>query len=59
MAEPHFGQATLDALRGKGHALEVSAPWAVGRLTAAMRMPDGGLKAAATPRLMQAYAMGR
>ncbi|WP_415404363.1 gamma-glutamyltransferase family protein [Tateyamaria sp. SN3-11] len=59
MAEPHFAEDTLNALRDKGHALEVAAPWTVGRLTAAMRMPDGVLRAAATPRLMQAYAMGR
>jgi len=59
MAEPHFPAATLDALRARGHKLEVSEPWAVGRLTAASRSPDGILKAAATPRLMQAYAIGR
>ncbi|WP_299588826.1 gamma-glutamyltransferase family protein [uncultured Tateyamaria sp.] len=59
MAEPHFAEATLDALRAKGHALEVAEPWTVGRLTAAQHAPDGLVKAAATPRLMQAYAMGR
>jgi gamma-glutamyltranspeptidase/glutathione hydrolase len=59
MAEPAFGAATLAALREKGHALEVSEPWAVGRLTAARREADGLLRAGATPRLMQAYAIGR
>jgi len=59
MAEPHFPAATLEALRARGHRLEVSEPWAIGRLTAASRAPDGMLKAAATPRLMQAYAIGR
>ena len=59
MAEPHFPAATLDALRARGHKLEVSEPWAIGRLTAASRSPDGILKGAATPRLMQAYAIGR
>lgn len=59
MAEPHFPAATLDALRARGHKLEVSEPWAVGRLTAASHSPDGMMKAAATPRLMQAYAVGR
>ncbi len=59
MAEPHFPATTLDALRARGHRLEVSEPWTVGRLTAASRSPDGILKAAATPRLMQAYAIGR
>ncbi len=59
MAEPAFGEAVLQALRDKGHGVEVSEPWAVGRLTAASRGTDGMLKAAATPRLMQAYAIGR
>lgn len=59
MVEPHFSDKTIKALRARGHLVEVSEPWAVGRLTAAMRLPDGTLKAAATPRLMQAYAIGR
>lgn len=59
MAEPAFGAKVLSALRGKGHALEVSEPWAIGRLTAALREQGGLLRAAATPRLMQAYAIGR
>jgi len=59
MAEPSFPQSTLDGLRERGHRLEVSEPWAVGRLTAARRKPDGLLYGAATPRLMQAYAIGR
>jgi len=33
--------------------------WTAGRLTAAARDADGTLRAAATPRLMQAYAVGR
>jgi gamma-glutamyltranspeptidase/glutathione hydrolase len=59
MAEPAFGEQVLAALRDKGHDLEVAEPWSVGRLTAACRNPDGLLRAAATPRLMQAYAVGR
>jgi gamma-glutamyltranspeptidase / glutathione hydrolase len=59
MIEPHFPTSTRDALRDRGHVVELADPWTVGRLTAAMRMPSGVLKAAATPRLMQAYAMGR
>jgi gamma-glutamyltranspeptidase/glutathione hydrolase len=59
MVEPAFGDAVLADLRARGHDLEVSEPWAVGRLTAASRDTDGMLKAAATPRLMQAYAIGR
>ncbi|MBO9451633.1 gamma-glutamyltransferase family protein [Tropicibacter sp. R16_0] len=59
MVEPGFGTDVIEALRAKGHAIEVAEPWTVGRLTAASRAPDGLLHAAATPRLMQAYAVGR
>ena len=59
MIEPHFGEAVAQALRDRGHRLEVSEPWSVGRLTAAHRSAQGMLHAAATPRLMQAYAIGR
>ncbi|MCL4187723.1 MAG: gamma-glutamyltransferase [Rhodobacteraceae bacterium] len=57
--EPAWGRTVLEALAGRGHRLEVTAPWAVGRLTAALRGADGVLRAAASPRLMQAYAVGR
>ncbi|NKM25832.1 gamma-glutamyltransferase family protein [Rhizobium laguerreae] len=59
MAEANFGPEVLDALRRKGHTLTVADPWTIGRLTAARRDADGLLRAAATPRLMQAYAIGR
>ncbi|WP_370250837.1 gamma-glutamyltransferase family protein [Nioella sp.] len=59
MIEPNFPEATLAELASKGHRLEVAAPWSIGRLTAARKRPDGILQAAATPRLMQAYAAGR
>ncbi|GFE64071.1 gamma-glutamyltransferase family protein [Litoreibacter roseus] len=59
MAEPGFGDAVIDDLRARGHVVQVAEPWSVGRLTAALRDPDGVLRAAATPRLMQAYAVGR
>ncbi len=59
MAEANFGEDVLEALRTKGHKLTVADPWTVGRLTAARRDADGLLRAAATPRLMQAYAVGR
>ncbi|MEM6636706.1 MAG: gamma-glutamyltransferase family protein [Pseudomonadota bacterium] len=59
MLEPAFGETAIAALRARGHDVEVAEPWTVGRLTAASRTPDGLLKAAATPRLMQAYAAGR
>ena len=59
MAEENFGPRVLEALRARGHRLTVAEPWSVGRLTAAGRDADGLLRAAATPRLMQAYAVGR
>jgi gamma-glutamyltranspeptidase/glutathione hydrolase len=59
LVEPAFPAATIEALRAKGHKLEVSAPWAAGRLCAVAKRADGVLKGAATPRLMQAYAVGR
>jgi gamma-glutamyltranspeptidase/glutathione hydrolase len=59
MVEPAFGEAVIADLRARGHDLEVAEPWTIGRLTAASRGVDGLLRAAATPRLMQAYAIGR
>ena len=59
MVEPNFGEAVIADLRARGHNVVVADPWTVGRLTAALREPDGMLRAAATPRLMQAYAVGR
>jgi gamma-glutamyltranspeptidase / glutathione hydrolase len=56
--EGRFPQATLDALRRRGHDVEVCDDWSLGRVCTAAR--DGAiLKAAANPRLMQNYAIGR
>jgi gamma-glutamyltranspeptidase/glutathione hydrolase len=59
LVEPAFREATIEALAARGHRIEVSAPWSAGRLCAVARRPDGVVKGAATPRLMQAYAVGR
>lgn len=59
MLEPNFGEDVIAELRRRGHQVIVAEPWSIGRLTAARRDPDGMLTAAATPRLMQAYAVGR
>ncbi|MEM9432131.1 MAG: gamma-glutamyltransferase, partial [Pseudomonadota bacterium] len=59
MVEPAWGEETIAALRARGHDVEVAEPWTVGRLTASSRTPSGVMKAAATPRMMQAYAVGR
>lgn len=45
--------------RCAAYQIEEVPQWSVGRLTAASRDADGLLHAAATPRLMQAYAVGR
>jgi gamma-glutamyltranspeptidase/glutathione hydrolase len=59
MIEPNIGDQTIKELRKRGHIVDVADPWTIGRLTAAKRYGDGTIKAAATPRLMQAYAVGR
>lgn len=59
MIEESAGEAVITALAGRGHRIERAAAWSVGRLTAAEKGADGVLRAAATPRLMQAYAVGR
>ncbi|WP_420101191.1 gamma-glutamyltransferase family protein [Bosea sp. (in: a-proteobacteria)] len=59
MVEESIGAAALAELERRGHKVEKAPAWTVGRLTAAERSDDGLLRAAATPRLMQAYAAGR
>ncbi|MET9391015.1 gamma-glutamyltransferase [Streptomyces sp. NPDC006624] len=47
-------------LRRRGHDVTVGAPWSEGRLCAVARDPETGvLSAAANPRGMQGYAVGR
>ena len=51
-------ERTVMVLERRGHIVEVGEDWSEGRLTAAAR--DGKvLKAAANPRGMQGYAIGR
>ena len=57
--EESIGAAAMAELARRGHRLEKAPAWTVGRLTAAEKSADGLLRAAATPRLMQAYACGR
>jgi gamma-glutamyltranspeptidase/glutathione hydrolase len=57
--EARFDQAVLDELRERGHEVRVTEPWSLGRVSAVAREPDGVLKAAANPRGMQGYAVGR
>lgn len=57
--ESSIGEVAIKALEARGHRVEPAPEWSVGRLTAAGKREDGVLHAAATPRLMQAYAVGR
>jgi gamma-glutamyltranspeptidase/glutathione hydrolase len=60
--EDRFPEATCRALAERGHRLVRGAAWSEGRLSACAReaSPDGMiLKAAANPRGMQGYAVGR
>jgi gamma-glutamyltranspeptidase/glutathione hydrolase len=57
--EERAGTETLDGLRARGHDVEVSGPWTLGRVTAVGRERDGILKAGANPRGGQGYAAGR
>ena len=59
MIEETIGPAVIDELKRRGHLTTVAEAWTIGRLTAAGRDANGLLRAAATPRLMQAYAVGR
>jgi len=56
--EKRFPEATVTELKRRGHDATTCDPWSLGRNCAAAR--DGQvLRAAATPRLQQAYAVGR
>jgi gamma-glutamyltranspeptidase/glutathione hydrolase len=57
--EDRVGAETIDGLRQRGHDVEVSGPWSLGRVSAVGREADGQLKAGANPRSMQGYAAGR
>jgi gamma-glutamyltranspeptidase/glutathione hydrolase len=57
--EDRAGEETIEGLRARGHDVEVSDSWSLGRVSAAGRDPDGQLKAGANPRGMQGYAVGR
>jgi len=57
--EDRVGEAVVAGLRRRGHDVETTGDWSLGRVSAAGREPDGTLKAAANPRGMQGYAAGR
>ncbi|MCV6904960.1 MAG: gamma-glutamyltransferase, partial [Achromobacter xylosoxidans] len=61
--EGRLPEATQQALREAGHELRVGPDWSEGRISACTREPAAGggllLRAAANPRGMQGYAVGR
>ena len=58
--EARAGEEAIRELRRRGHDVVVAPPWSLGRLCAAARDPERGLlSAAANPRGMQGYAVGR
>jgi gamma-glutamyltranspeptidase / glutathione hydrolase len=56
--ESRAGADVVAALRARGHDVSVRPPWSLGRLSAVARS-GGFLHAAANPRGMQGYAVGR
>jgi gamma-glutamyltranspeptidase / glutathione hydrolase len=56
--EDRFGSEALGELERRGHRLNVAEGWSLGRLCAAS-LSNAIIKAAATPRHMEAYAIGR
>jgi gamma-glutamyltranspeptidase/glutathione hydrolase len=57
--ESRAGEATIAGLRARGHDVEESDPWSLGRVSMVARDRDGELRAGANPRGMQGYAVGR
>jgi gamma-glutamyltranspeptidase/glutathione hydrolase len=58
--ESRMDAEVVQELRRRGHAVTVGHPWSEGRLCAVARDPRTGiLSAAANPRGMQGYAVGR
>jgi gamma-glutamyltranspeptidase/glutathione hydrolase len=60
VVEARHDPEVVDDLRARGHLVELTDPWSLGRTCAAGRDPATGfLVAAANPRGRQAYAVGR
>jgi gamma-glutamyltranspeptidase/glutathione hydrolase len=57
--EDRWGDATIADLRRRGHDVGRAGDWALGRVSAVAREPDGLLRAGANARGMQGYAAGR
>ncbi len=60
LVEGRLDRQVVAELRRRGHDVEVSGDWSLGRLSAVSRDPSTGfLHGAANPRGMQGYAVGR
>jgi gamma-glutamyltranspeptidase / glutathione hydrolase len=57
--ESRAGRDTIAGLEARGHDVEESDAWSLGRVSMVGRDPDGQLYAGANPRGMQGYAVGR
>jgi gamma-glutamyltranspeptidase / glutathione hydrolase len=57
--EERWGDETAEELRGRGHDVQMTDAWSLGRVSAVARDADGVLRAGANPRGMQGYAAGR
>jgi gamma-glutamyltranspeptidase/glutathione hydrolase len=57
--ESRAGEETAEGLRARGHDVQVTDAWSLGRVSAVARERDGWLRAGANPRGMQGYAVGR
>lgn len=58
VVEDRLGEDVIDELRRLGHRVDVVGGWTLGRLSA-VTWSDGIVRAAANPRGMQGYAVGR
>jgi Gamma-glutamyltranspeptidase len=58
VVESRLAKSTIDNLVERGHKVELGSDWSEGRLTAASRI-GRRKRAAANPRGMQGYAIGR
>jgi gamma-glutamyltranspeptidase/glutathione hydrolase len=58
VVENRVPKATIEALRSRGHIVEIGPDWSEGRLTAASKI-GRRRRAAANARGMQGYAAGR
>ena len=59
LIEARMDPTVVEELRRRGHDVELTGPWSLGRLSAVTRDRTGELRGAANPRGSQGYAIGR